>query len=303
MESHFPLTGEINYHGFLDSDEIANQCDLDWYSINFDLIIDGYKINKKEIKHIYRSEISNNNTINIIKVKQPNEQQFIVKLESIETNFTDFNCKQLSILQEILFYEKIKNLKELEKIVPNMIKTPFRIKIWEKNNRAEYMFGYMMTDCGQNIQTYNRKADIGVDHYFNGSECNVNNIKNIDILCLQIKQLITNIMCMHSHGIYHLDIKSDNIMVKSTGSIYFIDFGRCQTNNYNQFKKDLRYLDDSNPYLVFGTPGFQALEILTPGKYFNQEMTDDNIKECWVKMDLFALGCTIVDMMFRFNFS
>ena len=88
----------------------------------------------------------------------------------------------------------------------------------------------------------------------------------------------------HSHGVVHRDVKGGNILVNGDngtgkgGAATLIDFGVARHES----------VIDAHPAARYGTPGYQAPELL---------MTDmaaaENDLELYQKVDMFALGCTM----------
>jgi 3-phosphoinositide dependent protein kinase-1 len=108
--------------------------------------------------------------------------------------------------------------------------------------------------------------------------------------CLWLYELIGALEYIHSRGIVHRDLKTENILLSSTGHIVVIDFGTA---------KDLLQTDLNGPEFV-GTPDFMSPEAVTGtdqtgdssiGQY--ALLTDNEAKkvvEAGVEADLWALG-------------
>ncbi|KAM3138695.1 hypothetical protein pb186bvf_009259 [Paramecium bursaria] len=86
-----------------------------------------------------------------------------------------------------------------------------------------------------------------------------------------LEQLLTALKYLHSRGIVHKDIKTDNIIVDRSQKVKLIDFGF--SNN----------LSDSS---ICGTPGYMAPEILRKEKYTT-------------KADLFSVGVIMYQLYSR----
>ena len=107
---------------------------------------------------------------------------------------------------------------------------------------------------------------------------------------LWLYELIGALEYIHSRGIVHRDLKTENILLSSTGHVVVIDFGTA---------KDLLQTDLNGPEFV-GTPDFMSPEAVTGtdrtgdtsiGQY--SLLTDDESKkivEAGVEADLWALG-------------
>ena len=108
--------------------------------------------------------------------------------------------------------------------------------------------------------------------------------------CLWLYELIGALEYIHSRGIVHRDLKTENILLSSTGHVVVIDFGTA---------KDLLQTDLNGPEFV-GTPDFMSPEAVTGtdrtgdssiGQY--SLLTDNEAKkivEAGVEADLWALG-------------
>lgn len=108
--------------------------------------------------------------------------------------------------------------------------------------------------------------------------------------CLWLYELIGALEYMHSRGIVHRDLKSENILLSATGHVIVIDFGTA---------KDLVLTDLNGPEFV-GTPDFMSPEAVTgteePGKSSIGQyslLSDAEAKEvveAGPEADLWALG-------------
>lgn len=99
--------------------------------------------------------------------------------------------------------------------------------------------------------------------------------ERVCMICI-LRQLCTILSECHKRGVYHLDIKPDNILVSSSGSIFFIDFafGRCTTDPRSGV----------HGMLTYGTLAYSPPEVVL-GHNTSAELAD-----CW-GLGLTALVC------------
>lgn len=114
-----------------------------------------------------------------------------------------------------------------------------------------------------------------------------------DIMNALVKTLLSTLAYMHSKGVVHRDIKTENIMFGEK-SIKYIDFGfSCEINS---LKENLRCGDQ-----VYGTPEFMAPEVVFG---LDDEMKDISFiknKEMLKKSDVWALGMVFYSLVNGFN--
>ncbi len=96
------------------------------------------------------------------------------------------------------------------------------------------------------------------------------------------KQIADALSFMHQHGMLHLDLKPNNIMLRSTGEAVLIDFGLSK-----QFSDD--GIPETSTSIGFGTPGYAPIEQV------NYSMT--SYGKIPVTIDIYALGATLYKML------
>ena len=101
-------------------------------------------------------------------------------------------------------------------------------------------------------------------------------------------QLLCAVRDCHAHGVFHGDIKSENVLVTSWGWVYLTDFA-------STFKPV--YLPEDNPadFSFYYDSSARRTCYLAPERFYaaGEKPTDDNVQ--W-NMDIFSLGCVIAEL-------
>ncbi|SMN18888.1 similar to Saccharomyces cerevisiae YHL007C STE20 Cdc42p-activated signal transducing kinase of the PAK (p21-activated kinase) family [Maudiozyma saulgeensis] len=93
----------------------------------------------------------------------------------------------------------------------------------------------------------------------------------ISVIC---REILKGLQYLHSNGIIHRDVKSDNILLSVNGEVKLTDFGFC-TNTTNSVE---------GQDMIIGTPYWMAPEVISGEKY-------------GTKVDIWSLGITIMEMI------
>jgi len=111
---------------------------------------------------------------------------------------------------------------------------------------------------------------------------------NLELFVKMMCRLARAVRCLHDHGMVHLDIKPDNILVHpSTGEIRLIDFG-IACDREGKIRKCSDKGAFTRPYMP---PQFFDKNGPTPTR-------DDEMFQSLTRRDLFALGVTLYESLY-----
>lgn len=130
--------------------------------------------------------------------------------------------------------------------------------LFEENETAYYVMDYI---DGESLQTKLKRENAPL------SEEAATHI---------LFQILDALKCVHSQGIWHLDIKPGNIMLDNSGNAYLIDFGAS------------KQVKDSNGNTMTTTSSMAQ----TPG-FAPPEQMEQNIERFGPWTDLYSLGATL----------
>jgi len=108
-------------------------------------------------------------------------------------------------------------------------------------------------------------------------------------------QILLAVDFMHKNKIYHRDLKPDNILVASNGSVKVADFNTAKFLDNETYQA--RTLNSSGPkdggcHTFCGAVAFLAPEVWVPP-------ADGRDPPCLAKQDMWALGLTLLDVLGR----
>lgn len=154
------------------------------------------------------------------------------------------------------FKKEAENLSKLEH--PNIVKV---FDVFDENNTTYYVMEFLE---GQNLDDYIKQCGF---------------IEESEAIKI-ISEIGNALSYMHSKRMLHLDIKPKNIMRKSNGKDYLIDFGLSK-----QFTDDGE--PESSTSIGLGTPGYSPIEQAG----YKQDGTFP------ATLDVYALGATLFKML------
>ena len=184
-------------------------------------------------------------------------------LSGVCTRDADSRRVSITIEENKALYhaQRTKFIKEAQRIYalshPHIVKVS---DLFEENGTAYYVMDYIE---GQSLAQMSKPlAEPLVMHYLN--------------------QILSALEFVHSHGILHLDIKPNNIMVDNQGNAILIDFGASK-----------QYDADSTTHSVLTTTTGVAY---TPG-YAPFEQMSNQYKSLGTHSDIYSLGATLYNLL------
>lgn len=132
----------------------------------------------------------------------------------------------------------------------------------------EYMEGGSLTD----VVTYSMMSEGQIAAVC--KEVSFTRWRFIDDQTNMYRQTLCGLQHLHSKGVIHRDIKSDNILMSLSGEVKLTDFGFCAQVNQSQTKRTT----------MVGTPYWMAPEVVTRKEYGR-------------KIDIWSLGIMAIEMV------
>lgn len=188
-------------------------------------------------------------------------KEFFLRGQSERTD--DMLSVRVTRGQELFFDEqKRKFVKEAQRI--RRLRNPHIVRVhdlFEANGTAYYVMDYI---DGESVAARIKRT---------GKPFSEEKTRNI------LTQVLDALTEVHEAGIYHLDIKPDNILLDRKGNAYLIDFGASKVQSQSG--------DGVNC-----TSAFSA----TP-EYAPLELTDGNIQNIGAWTDIYSIGATAYRML------
>lgn len=188
-------------------------------------------------------------------------KEFFLRGQSERTD--DMLSVRVTRGQELFFDEqKRKFVKEAQRI--RRLRNPHIVRVhdlFEANGTAYYVMDYI---DGESVAARIKRT---------GKPFSEEETRNI------LTQILDALTEVHEAGIYHLDIKPDNILIDRKGNAYLIDFGASKVQSQSG--------DGVNC-----TSAFSA----TP-EYAPLELTDGNIQNIGAWTDIYSIGATAYRML------
>lgn len=263
---------------------INDFCEMDFSNCNFTLEINGTIYNN--FKTIYG--VNDENTTKVLKCNDPSIV-FKLCLYEYHKNRT-FNP---DILNDITFYNQHNT--DIEDECVKKLGDSFYIVLWENENMADILMGYIMEYGGMKIGV----TGCNDYKYLSSDAIRLTYVdkSNMNEIVKKNRIIIKNMISLHKKGIFHMDIKPENI----TNAAKFIDFG-CSVS-IEQFHNKLMDLYMGNrDQLRMGTYGYQAPELMMFKSFYKDLPSVEDIPLIMSQMDIFSMGCTIFNILFGISF-
>lgn len=268
-----------------DLNVIDDSSELNFCNINFNIEIGDNLYS--DLDTIYGQSIESN-----LKILRCKDNGSVIKLYILEYQ-KNKQTPEISMYDEVWFYTNYNDKLGDEAI--KMIDKPFYCIMWENDIYADVVLGYMMED-GKKKMTINGSNDYSYSPNDTVRLTFMNNTK-FSILFSNVRKIIKNMVTLHKKGIYHLDIKPENI----TNDFRFMDFGcTVDIDKFYQILTDL-YSGKINQ-IRLGTCGFQAPELIMFKTFYKELPPIEDMPLILSQMDIFSLGCCIFYILFGISF-
>ncbi|KAL1914549.1 uncharacterized protein VTP21DRAFT_8174 [Calcarisporiella thermophila] len=169
----------------------------------------------------------------------------------------------------------LKRMRLAQQQKPRLIIAELRMRALKHNNLVKFGEAYMCDGMERDKNLNSKEIWLEMEYMDGGSLTDI-------ILCGTLREglvarvfteILQGLSFLHSHGIIHRDIKSDNILLSLRGDVKISDFGFCS-----------HMLSSTKRHTLVGTPYWMAPEMLSRRGY-NE------------KVDVWALGIVGIEMI------